>query len=839
MAHFTNGAFSYAFGDWLTWSGFSVTLRPNTTYAYTFGRDSSGTGWAALNYSPTNAPGPYTNGVICIIPQDGGLIGAGGGYSAAVFDLGLLPIGVGPSPVPYANPLSASPARLVTAGTQVTLNENATGQAPLHYHWQTDGGSGTITNIPGNDSSNLVVNTTGWNPGIYQFDVTASNSFGSSKSAVLDLNILYANTTATLTDVGAGTPSVEANDLAQPVIGNSQSAGGSPDGLNYYFDNASPPGQVFTTGSNPGGYVLNSLALKMGGGSGGLPAAGTGQEYLLRLYSVSGSTAIAYAVYSSETNFGFTDLDWLRWTGFSVPLAASTSYAFTFGRISSGVGWDSLSCVSNSPPVYNGGACLVPPNGGQIKFSRSGDEDATFILGLTLPGYPLVSPPVFSPSSAVYAGTLVGVTANVTGPGPFTYQWQTDGGGGGALTNITGATNLTLTVDTTEMGGMTANYDLVATNGSGATTSEVSPLIISSAQAPFFVTDITNSLNQNSSQLTAFVTGSVTLSDTSFQGTLPIYYQWQFSVNGTTFTSLAGQTNDTLTLGNLAVTNSGYYLLVAYNSVGTNTTGTAVLTVMAQPAAGPFTVNFQWHSTVAASGYDVLQYFGHGVPGCGTGTWWNQVIGPSTSAGGTFTSSGGLSDDGSTNRGFTWTVVAPECWDWDSTPVIALLDSAVTIRPTESPASFTFTLPNGFYNVVLFSCNGTESFTTNGGAVMTLNGVSQTVLPTQDTNFVQGVNYVVFPNVVVTGAALSGTCTAAAGKSYGSLNGAQLQYLGPAVTMSAQRLANGQVQLQWSAGTLLQAPAVTGPWTTNSASSPYTVTPTPAAPQMFYKIIAP
>jgi hypothetical protein len=836
LAHYTNGGFSYTFGDWIVWSNFSIVLKPNSQYAYALGRDTSGTGYAALNYSPTNAPGPYTNGVICLIPQNGGTITQGAGYSAAVFDVGLLPVGVGPSPVPFANLPSLSSGSVVSAGTQVTLGEIAAGQLPINYYWQTDGGSGTITNIPGNNSSNLVVNTTGWSPGVYQYDVIASNSFGFSKSSVVSLTVIYANTNGLLTDVGSAIPSIQSNDLAQPVFGNALSTGGSPDGLNYYFDNGSPPGQVFTTSNNPAGYVLTSVAFPLAGGSGGLPAANVGQGYILRIYKVTGPSATLLAVYNSETNFAFTDLDWLRWSGFAVPLAANTSYAYTFGRVTSGGGYDSLGCVSNSPPLYNGGACVISPTGGNITYSRSRDQDATFVLGFALPGYPIVSPPTFSPP-APYAGTTVAINSTVSGTGSFTYQWQTDGGSGGSLTNIPGATNLTLALNTTGMDGMIVRYDLVAVNGAGSTTSEVSQLTISSATSPFFTTDLTNSLHQSAVQLTTFVTGSVTLSDSSFQGTQPITYQWQGSATGSTFTNIPGQTNSSLVLSNLTVASSGYYMMVASNSVGGTPTSSAFLTVLPQPTA-PFTVDFQWYSTIAASSYNVGAYGGQGVPGYGTGSYWNQLNGPATSAGGTFTSSPAISDDGITNRGITWWLSAGASWDWDSTPVIALLDAAATVYPN-SPATFTFTLPDGLYNVVLFSDNGPESSTADSGSIITLNGATQTIYPTQDTNFALGNNYLVWRDIVVTNASLSGTVVDASGKNYGTLNGAQLQFLGPAVTVSAVSIGGGQLKITWSQGNLVQAPSLAGPWTPVSGSSPYTVTPTPGTPQMFYKVIVP
>jgi hypothetical protein len=54
------------------------------------------------------------------------------------------------------------------------------------------------------------------------------------------------------------------------------------------------------------------------------------------------------------------------------------------------------------------------------------------------------------------------------------------------------------------------------------------------------------------------------------------------------------------------------------------------------------------------------------------------------------------------------------------------------------------------------------------------------------------------------------------------------------VTVGVQKLVSGQVQVQWTTGTLLQAPSLLGPWTTNSSPSPYVFTP--SAPQMFYKV---
>ena len=813
IASYTNSSFSFTFGDWLTWSGFSpLFLKSNTTYAYSFHLwPTSEGGWAAMSLAAGN---PYAGGQAGSIPVGGGTIAFGSsGLSDAAFDLGLTPVGIAPT-TPFANAIISSPSLNVTVGTQVTLNEAATGATPLNYQWQTDGGSGgALTNIPSANATNLVQNTTGWNAGVYKYDVIVANSYGSSTSVVASLVVSYPAVTAILADIGAAVPQPAPLDIAQT---NPASGANKPDGLNYYYNQDAPPGQTFVTGSNPGGYKLNTVAISLAG-----DANLASQTYVLRIYTVSDGYATLYATYNSQSNFLISvATDCLQWSGLALPLSPNITYAYTlYGHD----GWDNLANVSGNP--YAGGeVCLIPPSGGMVTYGSSHSYDGVFVLGFTLPGYPVVDPPTFSPNSPVYAGTPVTASASVTGNGPFTYHWQTDGGSG-IFTNIPGATNPTLAVNTAGLSGMTVGYGLIASNGSGATTGEVSELTILPPQAPTAASDITNSLDQLTSQVTTFVGGAVAFSDTHFQGTLPITYQWQTDGGTFTFTNIPGAINDMLTLSNLAVSASGNYRLIATNSQGSAQTSAANLTVLPQPT-NTFIVNFQYHTTVNA---DVGNYTGPGV--IGTGTYWNQMVDFQTgyyNPGSYYTTSGALSDDGTTNRDFSWTIICNNSWGWTSTPTIALLDSAANAY---IPSTFLFTLPNGLYNLVLFSCNGTEAGNGQGGAVFTVNGVSQSTLPTTDTSFMLNTNYVVFTNVIVSGASLTGTWYGPV--NYGSLNGAQLQYFGPYVPLSIQN-TNNQLKLQWSPGTLLEATSLAGPWTTNTASSPYMVTPTGA--RMFFKV---
>jgi aryl-phospho-beta-D-glucosidase BglC (GH1 family) len=73
-------------GDWLQWSRLNVPLATNKTYAFSFGIQPTGGGWAALAVA-TNA---LAGGEIAIIPITGGTITTGSSHSFdAVFALGL------------------------------------------------------------------------------------------------------------------------------------------------------------------------------------------------------------------------------------------------------------------------------------------------------------------------------------------------------------------------------------------------------------------------------------------------------------------------------------------------------------------------------------------------------------------------------------------------------------------------------------------------------------------------------------------------------------------------------------------------------------------------------
>jgi len=179
----------------------------------------------------------------------------------------------------------------------------------------------------------------------------------------------------TLTDIGSAAPTPGANDIFQLSTQGNQA---SPDGINYFTDNNPPVGQKFTTGTNA--VSLASVAIKTAGlnsgGSYGTPASTP--TYYLRIYSINGSTATLLISFSAP-NPGFTDGDWLKWSGLNVPLQTNRTYAFSFGIKPGNGGWAALAVATNA---YAGGEiATIPISGGTIITGGSHKFDAVFDLG--------------------------------------------------------------------------------------------------------------------------------------------------------------------------------------------------------------------------------------------------------------------------------------------------------------------------------------------------------------------------------------------------------------------------------------------------------------------------
>ena len=208
-----------------------------------------------------------------------------------------------------------------------------------------------------------------------------------------------------LSNLGAVAPTPGADDISQLSTSGNTTA---TDGINYFTHNNPPVGQTFTTGTNA--MRLTSLAIKTAGLSsgGGYGTPATTPTYYLRIYSVSGNTA-TFLIAFSAANPGFTDGDWLKWSGINVPLAANRTYAFTFGRQPSSGGYVALAVAANA---YSGGEIVtVPINGGTITTGSTHGFDGVFNLGLQPAPTP---PPASTPLPLPTYGWNLGNTLEST-----------------------------------------------------------------------------------------------------------------------------------------------------------------------------------------------------------------------------------------------------------------------------------------------------------------------------------------------------------------------------------------------------------------------------------------
>jgi hypothetical protein len=186
---------------------------------------------------------------------------------------------------------------------------------------------------------------------------------------------LYAQT---FTDIHSA-PSPGTNDIYQLSTQGNTAYPNKPDNINYYTDNNPPPGQTFTTGTNA--MRLMSVAIKTAGldSGGGYGTPASTPTYYLSIYSMSGSTATLLVTVSAP-NPGFTDGDWLKWSGLNVLLGTNKTYAYSFGRQPSGGGYAAMAVATNA---FTGGEmALIPISGGTITTGSSHKYDAVFDLGL-------------------------------------------------------------------------------------------------------------------------------------------------------------------------------------------------------------------------------------------------------------------------------------------------------------------------------------------------------------------------------------------------------------------------------------------------------------------------
>lgn len=524
----------------------------------------------------------------------------------------------------------------ILLGGSATMNAVFSG-APNVYQWQfsaTNDGTG-LANIPGaTNSSFTLTNAQYGNAGYYR--LVATNNAGTASSDFVSLSVL---TPMVISDFGAAAPIPNANgyDIAQ--LDNSGAAV-NPAGLYSYDDRGTPPGQTFTTGSDPNGYALASLYIKFGisGNSGN--AAGLG--YTLRIYSLTNAYAGRATLISTYTNqniapaFAANGGHWCQWYGpFTNVFAPNSVYAYTLNQSS---GYMMMDNNANNP--YPGGQQVnLPQASGNGTFGTAGvssNYDMTFMISLVpaggFPGIQAVSiSPASSPTNQIYVGTPVMLVGQAIGAATLAYKWQTDNGSGGSSwTDLPNSNTNSYAFDTSSLAAGIYQYQLVVANSFGSITSSPVTLYLQAPLPPAVATDTTITPSG------VLIGGSTTMRAT-FTGTPPISYQWMFD-NGSGATPVPNATSATFVLANAQLANSGVYFLQASNSVSPYIASSSpVQFVVAKPAqnnAASAIIIDAGSSAPSPGAYDIAQLVGEpptAVPGL------NYYVDSSSPPGQTFT----------------------------------------------------------------------------------------------------------------------------------------------------------------------------------------------------------
>ena len=273
------------------------------------------------------------------------------------------------------------------------------------------------------------------------------------------------------------------------------------------------------------------------------------------------------------------------------------------------------------------------------------------IVVVLLSGVPSVyasTKPSFTtqPSNAtVTAPATATFTAVASGSPTPTYQWKQKPPGG-SFGNISGATSTSYTTPATTAAMNGTQYECVATNSAGSTTSNVATLTVK----------YTPSITTQPSNATVTVPATASFSVVATGNPSPTY-QWQKQPpGGGGFNSISGATSSSYTTpATTAAMDQTQYQCVVTNSVGNVTTNAVTLTVqyspsittqpsnamVTSPAAGTFTVaasgdpapSYQWQqeapgagSFTAISGATSSTYVTPATSASDDGTQFNCVV---------------------------------------------------------------------------------------------------------------------------------------------------------------------------------------------------------------------
>jgi hypothetical protein len=225
---------------------------------------------------------------------------------------------------------------------------------------------------------------------------------------------------------------------------------------------------------------------------------------------------------------------------------AKLRFRFGSNTTTSGTGWYIDDIIVKRKPVVNIRASLFNTNGVRVYYS----DTVTNILETTVCTSVLVNAQPVNQTICVGSNATFSVNADGTSP---IYQWQVSTDGGTTYTNITGATNSSLTLNSITASMNNNRYRVVVTNSCPST---------STSDAAVLIVNIPASINTQPVAQTACVGANVSFAVNS-SGSANTY-QWQVSTDGgVTFSNIPGATNQTCILNSVtSIQNGNLYRVV-------------------------------------------------------------------------------------------------------------------------------------------------------------------------------------------------------------------------------------------------------------------------------------
>lgn len=588
-----------------TYAGNSVTLAASVigasgTTAYQWQTDNGSGGASFSNIGGATATNYVLNTTGLNGTYEYHLIGTPFG-GAPVTNLPVsLTVNPASAPVVVADTsIAPNPA---TVGGNATLAASFAGNLPISYQWQVSANAGGVpaSSIPGATNATLTLSNLQLVASGNYYSLQASNSIAPNvvNSSWLQLTVVpltplvqliatnYDPAGGTWTDTSGNGNYASYSGASYPTLDSFVTPNGSSavdissGGSSFTLSSPLDPSSGYTVFA----YIKPSStsgrrALTGGSSPGALEYdVYNGSQDYLREYqqdvgtgittniSTNAFSLVGLAVNASGASF--------RLNGASDGSAAGATFSSPLARIGNNEG---------SGDGYVGDIAEIDIYSGALSPVQITNIEAQLTAKYVTANTIIIGPATVSPTNDTYAGNSVTLGAPIIGAtSSTTFQWQTDGGSGGAsFSNIGGATTTNYVLNTTGLNG-TYLLQLIGTpyGGSSVTSAPVT-LTVQPASAPVVATDTTASPG------TPTVGGNATLS-ASFVGTLPISYQWQVSANagGSGAASIPGATNTTLVLSNLQLSASGnYYSLQASNAIAPHVANSTWLQLNVQALA--------------------------------------------------------------------------------------------------------------------------------------------------------------------------------------------------------------------------------------------------------------